>query len=398
MPGCCITLMAINILLYFYTASTATSADPDHLLFMLRWGLTDEVATGDWWRLITSGFLHFDFMHLTMNMFFLYQAGRMTEKVLGLRRFLWLYGLSLIGSSLLSFGWHAYLAQPYVSAGASGALMGIYFGFTGYILAIRKNMDPKIVKGVLRATLITAGLNAAIGIMAGFDNAGHLGGGLTGFALGYGFGVRPPFHFGAPVKRRWLAAALVLAAFVGLDLSQLSQARANVAQYATDRAAEAQLKVTQDFVVNAYAPVEQASQKVRECFSTEFPLEEDHRRYESLRDAWAAYQQLPAFLQLLQTDPNMGEFAKAAQRSVLEYRQTICRTQFYRISVQAKHQAEAAAPDTETIKIPGYWRPLFEKMQKTEAWPEFQAELKADETFRKDWFKLRDWLEEASSE
>lgn len=83
------------------------------------WG--PAVAGGDWWRLITSGFVHVSIMHIAFNMLLLFILGRLLEPALGTPRFLALYFASLLAGS---FG--VMLLDPNaVSAGASGAIFGL---------------------------------------------------------------------------------------------------------------------------------------------------------------------------------------------------------------------------------------------------------------------------------
>src|SRR4051794_15237734 len=80
-----------------------------------------EVAAGDWWRIITGGFLHAGFLHLLLNMYVLYIAGRILEPGIGTLRFLGIYFVSLLAGSM-----GALIADPNtVTVGASGAIFGL---------------------------------------------------------------------------------------------------------------------------------------------------------------------------------------------------------------------------------------------------------------------------------
>ena len=74
-----------------------------------------------WYRLVTSGFLHFGLIHIGLNMFFLYVLGPMLEPALGRVRFLLLYMAALLGGSLGV----VLLDKGGISAGASGAVFGL---------------------------------------------------------------------------------------------------------------------------------------------------------------------------------------------------------------------------------------------------------------------------------
>lgn len=104
--------------------------------FMIDFGLYGPfVAEGEWYRLITSGFLHAGLIHLGFNMFLLFFLGRLLEPALGTPRFLALYFASLLAGS---FG--ALLVEPEtVTVGASGAVYGLA-GAT-FIIARGRGME-----------------------------------------------------------------------------------------------------------------------------------------------------------------------------------------------------------------------------------------------------------------
>lgn len=132
------------------------------------------VAAGEWWRLITSGFLHYGMIHLAFNMIILVQLGAMLEPALGRLRFGVLYATALLGGS---FG--ALLLQPGArTAGASGAV----FGLMGAALVgmRRRGVDPMQsgIGGLLAINLVLTFLIPGISI------GGHLGGLAGGAAAG----------------------------------------------------------------------------------------------------------------------------------------------------------------------------------------------------------------------
>jgi membrane associated rhomboid family serine protease len=80
-----------------------------------------EIANGDWWRVITGGFLHAGFLHLLLNMYVLYVAGSILEPGIGTPRFLGIYFVSLVAGSL-----GALIVDPNtLTVGASGAIFGL---------------------------------------------------------------------------------------------------------------------------------------------------------------------------------------------------------------------------------------------------------------------------------
>ena len=123
-----------------------------------------------WYRLVTSGFMHFGVLHIAFNMYFLYVLGPMLEPALGRVRFLLLYIASLLGGSLgvLLFD------SGGITAGASGAVFGLLAGAT--VGLWRRGVNP--FSTGLGATLI---LNLFITFaIPGISIGGHLGGAVAG--------------------------------------------------------------------------------------------------------------------------------------------------------------------------------------------------------------------------
>jgi membrane associated rhomboid family serine protease len=133
------------------------------------------VAEGEWYRLLTSGFLHASLIHLGFNMFALYFLGRILEPGIGTPRFVALYLASLFAGS---FG--ALLLDPNaLTIGASGAVFGI-FGAT-FVMARQRGME-----GLASSIGIVLLLNLAIT----FGNpeisiGGHLGGLAAGLLCAF---------------------------------------------------------------------------------------------------------------------------------------------------------------------------------------------------------------------
>ncbi len=146
------------------------------------WILT---INGQWWRLLTSVFLHGGLMHLLLNSIVLMNIGIFLEPVLGRISFAIVYlltGIIASGASLLVNYGGGYV----VSIGASGAIFGMY----GFFLALLTTnlFRPEFRKVFLQNTLVFVGLNIAIGFfgfLGPIDNAAHIGGLVSGFILGY---------------------------------------------------------------------------------------------------------------------------------------------------------------------------------------------------------------------
>ncbi|MCX5334869.1 MULTISPECIES: rhomboid family intramembrane serine protease [unclassified Streptomyces] len=176
------------------------------------------VVAGQWERLLTGGFLHleptegtFGLMHIVMNMWSLWQLGRVVEPMLGRVRYLALYLLSTVGGSVAVL----LLASPGEGAvGASGAIFGL--GAAYYVLARRVGADMGAVNRLMVFLLVWLVASAAF-----TSWEGHLGGLLTGGAvtLAYAYAPRGP--------RRGLiqtvACVALLALLVVLAIAKVSE-------------------------------------------------------------------------------------------------------------------------------------------------------------------------------
>jgi len=147
---------------------------------LLQWGANYGPLTkgGEWWRLLTSTFLHGGLMHLLANMYGLLFVGIFLEPLLGRAKYLTAYLLTGIVASIASIWWY----DATVSVGASGAIFGLYGVFLALLLT--KIFPPDFAKTFLISTSIFVGFNLLMGLTGGIDNAAHIGGLLSGFIVG----------------------------------------------------------------------------------------------------------------------------------------------------------------------------------------------------------------------
>jgi rhomboid protease GluP len=136
---------------------------------------------GQWWRLVTSMFLHFGLFHLGFNMWALLVGGRIVERLFGHRPFLIIYLTSGVCGSLCSLLWH-----PAVnSAGASGAIFGVFGAELAFFLCKDTLVPAAIVLSKRGSTMAFIGFNLFYGLIhPGIDNSAHIGGLVSGFVLG----------------------------------------------------------------------------------------------------------------------------------------------------------------------------------------------------------------------
>ncbi len=234
-PQATVLLVGLNVL--FFAVMVAAGAGllrPDpavHIRFGSNFGpLT---LDGEWWRLGSAVFIHFGALHLAFNMWALWDAGRLVERLYGTGRFVVVYAVSGLAGSIASLAWN-----PAVNgAGASGAIFGVFGALLVYLLDRRNGVPVSLVRPMRNSAAVFVALAIAFGwIHPGIDNAAHLGGLAAGALIG-ALQARPltPAARAAPDRARpWLAAG-VGALLIGAGFSWLAHPSA-------ERAAELALR------------------------------------------------------------------------------------------------------------------------------------------------------------
>lgn len=168
-----ILLVTINVILFIVCMFTG-----DWLYNIGAFSIRNVIEDREWYRIVTSMFLHADIQHIFSNMLILYYIGNVVEKHIGCLPYIVIYFLSGIVGNMLSAGYEMLTGSYVSSIGASGAV----FGIEGALL-----MLVLIYKG--KCTEMTAGrlvFSIAFSLYCGFtsshiNNAAHIGGVLAGF-------------------------------------------------------------------------------------------------------------------------------------------------------------------------------------------------------------------------
>ena len=211
-------LIGVNVVVYLLTGIIGGETGRSGGELFARGGLTaigpswdgQELAgvdVGEWYRLVTSGFLHANVIHIGFNMYLLWLLGSMLEPALGRVRFGLLYGVSLLGGS---FG--VMLLDPRAfTVGASGAVFGL-MGAT--IVAQRASGIDPWQSGIGALVLINLMFTFAI---SSISIGGHVGGLLGGLAVG-GLLIELPRRLPIADRRVAHVAAGALVALLGVAL------------------------------------------------------------------------------------------------------------------------------------------------------------------------------------
>ena len=142
-----------------FSGGLGSILQPDTSL-LLEWGANYKPLTlnGEIWRLFTCIFEHIGIIHLVMNMYALLYAGIFLERLLGRIRFITAYIVSGICASMISLWWH----HNVVSAGASGAIFGMYGVFLSLLLT--NLIEKETRKSMLSSIGIFIGYNLLFGM------------------------------------------------------------------------------------------------------------------------------------------------------------------------------------------------------------------------------------------
>ncbi len=227
-------LLAINLVVFLWMLAHGVSPTAPGADDLLRFGAASTVLelNGEWYRLLTATFVHIGLIHLATNMWCLWNLGMLGEPLIGRYGLFAVYMLTGIAGNLLSMAWDVGFAlnthTPVafgIGAGASGAV----FGLAGLLIVLLSNRRLSIpwaeLKRLRRSVIQFAILNLIIGgatilpVFGSFvriDNSAHIGGFLSGLALGPALIPRMTAGRAAYLARQkivFAAAAFALALF-----------------------------------------------------------------------------------------------------------------------------------------------------------------------------------------
>lgn len=203
-------LITVNVLVFVYAGiRDPGSIAGEFTLVHLDLALNEQLLVNgnEWYRLVTSGFLHFGIIHIGFNMYLLYLLGQMLEPTLGRVRFVLVYFASLLGGSA-----GVLLLEPNAfTAGASGAVFGLMgLAFVGSYLHGANPLNTSIGTLLILNLFLTFMLRDRISV------GGHLGGAVAGAVCAVF--VMAPRHKGIPKWATYAAPVVVIALCVAISL------------------------------------------------------------------------------------------------------------------------------------------------------------------------------------
>jgi rhomboid protease GluP len=222
-------LIALNIAVYVLMLFRADGSIGDPKT-MLEWGASfgPRTTNGEWWRLVTSMFVHTGFIHLLVNMAALAQAGLVLERLVGRPAFVTTYFSAGIVAAVVRIS-----DQPLaVSSGASAAVFGVYGLLVASFLAgMIGRSATSIPLPALKRFVPAAGVFLLYSMLAG--GQAHLTGLSVGFGCGCVLAIGVSISTPSPRRVALVGAAVVVAAIViALPLRGIADVRPEIARIA----------------------------------------------------------------------------------------------------------------------------------------------------------------------
>jgi rhomboid protease GluP len=209
-------IVGLNVLVFAAMALTGVSPVDPSIPDLMKWGADTGLATllTQPWRMLTSTYIHGGILHIAFNMWCLWNLGALAEQIFDRWTYFITYTLCGLAASLVSISLH----PARVSVGASGAIFGLAGALISALYLGHLPVHPSALKATLKSLLSFAGYNLFFGaVVPAIDNSAHIGGLLTGLALG---GLLAPHLTSPPDERaswnRWifiLTACFLVAAY-----------------------------------------------------------------------------------------------------------------------------------------------------------------------------------------
>jgi rhomboid protease GluP len=176
------TLVGMNVAVFAVMVLTGVSPVSPTSVQLLKWGANwGPLSLGaEPWRMLASNYVHIGIIHIALNMWCLWNLGFLAERVFDPWTYVLTYTACGLGGSLASLWW-----KPLrIGAGASGAIFGLAGALIAALYLGHLPISRQAIQGTLKSLLMFAGYNLFFGVLPGIDNSAHIGGLLTGLAIG----------------------------------------------------------------------------------------------------------------------------------------------------------------------------------------------------------------------
>ena len=176
-------LMGLNVIMFIITMIFSKGMNDANVLAKFGANIPSYIRAGDYYRIITSMFLHASIFHIACNMYSLFALGPTMEHFFGRVKYLLIYLFSGIMGSLFVM---VFQGEYSITVGASGAI----FGLLGALVYFGYNYRGYIGNQILKQVVPVIAINLFIGFTSSnISNAGHIGGLLGGFVVAFMLGI-----------------------------------------------------------------------------------------------------------------------------------------------------------------------------------------------------------------
>ena len=206
-------IIGINLIVFVAMVFSGVSLLEPQNADLIRWGANTGAHTLSVqpWRMLTSNYVHVGLIHILLNMWCLWNLGALAERIFDRWTYFITYTFCGLTGSLASVSLH----PTRLGAGASGAIFGLAGALISALYLGHLPVNPRALKSILKSLVTFAAYNLFFGaVVPVIDNTAHVGGLITGLALGAGLASRlttPPDERHAWSRWIFIAAAAVLA-------------------------------------------------------------------------------------------------------------------------------------------------------------------------------------------
>lgn len=206
-------IIAVNALVFLAMTFTGSSPILPSVGDLAKWGANNGLLNvlAQPWRMLTATYVHVGILHISLNMWCLWNLGVLAEKIFDRWTYFLTYTLCGIMASLASVVIGPLFHHSGVSAGASGAIFGLAGALISALYLGHLPIHPSALKATLKSLISFAAYNLIFGEVVPFiDNSAHVGGLVTGLALG---ALLAPHLMSPPSKRRAWNSGILMVAF-----------------------------------------------------------------------------------------------------------------------------------------------------------------------------------------
>ena len=206
-------IIGINLIVFVAMVFSGVSLLEPQNADLIRWGANTGAHTLSVqpWRMLTSNYVHVGLIHILLNMWCLWNLGALAERIFDRWTYFITYTFCGLTGSLASVSLH----PTRLGAGASGAIFGLAGALISALYLGHLPVNPRALKSILKSLVTFAAYNLFFGaVVPVIDNTAHVGGLITGLALGAGLAPRltaPPDERHPWSRWIFIAAAAVLA-------------------------------------------------------------------------------------------------------------------------------------------------------------------------------------------